>query len=120
MIARCDKPYDNNYHKYGAQGIGVCTRWYKFADFLTDMLPAYRDGLTLDRIDPEGDYKPSNCRWATYSEQRINQKRQVLYDGLTLAQLAEKHGLTGRQLWARLFRYGWPMERALNEKPRAY
>jgi hypothetical protein len=73
MRARCNYPTHPYYPNYGGRGIRVCERWRFFAHFLADMgeRPA---GTTLDRIDPELDYEPGNCRWATPLQQRWNRR----------------------------------------------
>lgn len=74
MLQRCTNPRATYYRYYGGRGIAVCDRWRSFASFLADMgeRPA---GKSIDRIDTNGDYEPGNCRWATASEQRRNQRR---------------------------------------------
>jgi len=75
MIDRCTNPNAWNYKYYGGRGVEVCERWLEsFENFLTDV-GERPEGLTLDRIDVEGDYEPENCKWATWSEQQEN-KRQ--------------------------------------------
>lgn len=73
MIARCENPKHVSWPYYGARGIRVCDRWRRdFRAFLNDVGPQSSPSHSLDRIDPNGDYAPSNVRWATPHEQRIN------------------------------------------------
>ena len=75
MIGRCTWPSSSAYHRYGARGIGVCSRWQGprgFVNFLADMGPRPTPGHQVDRVNNDGDYEPSNCRWATRAQQRAN------------------------------------------------
>ena len=75
MFDRCNNPKDHGYHNYGGRGITVCVRWKKFENFLEDMGEC-PEGLSLDRINVNGNYEPSNCRWTNRSEQAYNQRIQ--------------------------------------------
>ncbi len=77
MWARCTNPAQGNYKHYGGRGIKVCDRWLEFVNFLADM-GARPDGLTLERKDVNGDYEPSNCMWATRSQQQQNKRNSNL------------------------------------------
>jgi len=73
MRERCLNPRSTRYVWYGARGITVCDRWSSFVNFLQDMGEC-PPGVTLERIDNDGNYEPGNCKWATMSEQRKNQR----------------------------------------------
>ena len=71
MKQRCNNPKNKDYKHYGARGIKVCSRWNLYSNFYEDM-GEKPFGLSLDRIDNNGNYEPSNCRWVTQKEQVLN------------------------------------------------
>ena len=115
---RCFNPHSQRYSDYGGRGITVCDEWrYSFEAFRDwAMAHGYRDDLTLDRIDVNGNYCPENCRWATYKEQASNTRtnRFITYDGKTMTwkQWAAELGIKYTTLHARLTYYHWDVEKA--------
>lgn len=73
MLDRCYNPNSDSFPLYGARGIDVCERWFSLKSFIEDMKESY--GLTLDRKNPDGDYTPENCRWASRKTQSMNVRK---------------------------------------------
>jgi len=114
MINRCHCPTNQDYHRYGGKGIRVCDRWRRsFADFLADVGPAPSPKHSIDRIDSNGNYEPSNCRWATQIEQLRNRSSTILVDGLSLREVCRERGIPHNTVYARL-KAGAPLELALS------
>lgn len=119
MKGRCFNMNNANFPHYGGRGITVCKRWMKFENFLLDMGTAPLS-LELDRINNEGNYDPSNCRWATKQQQSWNtrQARLISYGGETMPikAWAKKLGLDPETVKYRLGR--WTIKDALTRSPR--
>ena len=93
MISRCYNSKNSQYYTYGARGITVCKEWYDpenprsletFREFYNwSIINGYKEGLTLDRINVNGNYEPSNCRWTNLQTQANNKRdtRYIEYDG---------------------------------------
>lgn len=79
MVQRCNNPKQEKYLIYGARGISVCDRWLKFENFYADMGDKPSPKHSIERINNEGNYEPSNCKWATPKEQMNNMRRNKNY-----------------------------------------
>jgi hypothetical protein len=111
MRARCQNATKTGYDLYGGRGISVCAAWAdSFEAFWADMGPGWEKGLSIDRIDVNGNYEPSNCRWANAKEQAENRRDKRLIDTpdgkMNVDQAATRFGLSVPLLRARI-RYGW-------------
>ena len=106
MKARCGNPNNVAYSRYGGRGIQVDHRWVDFENFLADMGEPPEEGMTIDRIDNDGDYTKSNCRWATRKQQANNTRRNVIIKtaqgSFSLEEAAKMVGITYDAMQKRL------------------
>lgn len=117
MLDRCYRANHRSYSKYGGKGITVCESWRNGVEnFVRDMGPRPSLKHSLDRIDPNGNYGPSNCRWATATEQQRNRRDTLTLtfkdQSLPLAEWAERYRLPANTLHGRI-KLGWSIEKAL-------
>jgi hypothetical protein len=110
MKERCLNPKTKQFIHYGARGIKVCDEWINNYDnfYWWAMKNGYKDNLTIDRMDVNGNYEPSNCRWAT-NEIQANNKRNTIrveIDGefLTITEIAKKYSLSKKAIYYRYYR----------------
>jgi hypothetical protein len=124
MVSRCSDPRDRQYPDYGGRGITVCERWQVGPlPFIEDMGLRPSRSHTLDRIDNDGNYEPSNCRWATKIEQQ-NNRRVCLFvtwmgETKTVTEWARDRGLNFTTLKYRL-NSGWPVDDAMQGRRRRW
>jgi hypothetical protein len=119
MKERCYNSKSQNYSRYGGRNITVCSNWLNsfesFAKWAFNN--GYKDSLTIDRIDFNGNYTPENCKWSTIKEQANNRRSNVLitFNGETmnLLQWSERINLPYGTLYSRLYQRSWPIEKAL-------
>jgi hypothetical protein len=116
LRGRCNNPNNKASLYYSKKGIKVCERWNVFNNFLEDMLPTWSQGLSIDRINNNGDYEPLNCRWATAKQQNRNRSinKIIEYKGerKILSEWAELTGIGRTTISARL-KSGLSIEEAL-------
>lgn len=121
MRQRCLNQNHHAYANYGGRGVAICERWTSFENFLADMGERMSVDMTLDRIDVNGNYEPSNCRWLPRREQTRNQRTtmKLTHNGHTdtLRGWARRLGIDKSSLKTRLDR-GWPLDKALSTPPR--
>lgn len=119
ILQRCSNENVTGWENYGGRGIKVCERWMKFENFYKDMGDRPSKKHSVDRIDNDGDYEPSNCRWASYKEQARNRRGNVLYqfggESKTLSEWSDILGIKRTTLFMRINRYKWPIEKAFTE-----
>lgn len=126
FLERCFNPASLNYKNYGARNITVCNEWLGEHGFENFREWAYANGydetaprgqLTIDRINVDGNYEPSNCRWADMITQANNTTRNVRYDlngkSYTIAELARLFNIKYQTLYYRLRKYGWSVKEAV-------
>lgn len=123
---RCYNKKNIRYKLYGARGITMCEEWKNdFQSFYDwSMANGYREDLTIDRIDNNGNYEPSNCRWVTWRGQQNNRRNNHLIEfnghAHTMAEWSRLIGIPYQTLVRRINVYGWSVERALTEKVGEY
>lgn len=124
MLGRCLNKNHKSYHHYGGKGVKITQEWRSFWGFASSIehsigvRPSKKH--TLDRIDSNGDYEPSNVRWATQKEQLRNQSRNVVieFNGKSqcLSAWADEVGISYASLFRRISYLGWPIDKALTAK----
>lgn len=120
MKKRCTNTNSDAYKNYGGRGISVCDKWMSdFKSFYDwSLANGYDDSLTIDRINNDGNYEPSNCRWVSRKVQNCNSRnnRYLTYNGITktITDWAADLGIERRTITARLDKLGWSVEAALS------
>lgn len=122
MRQRCYNPNTNRYKNYGAKGVIVCDEWRNSFEAFYEwaMQSGYKEGLTIDRKDTNGNYEPTNCRWATQKSQQNNRENNHLLthngETHTIAEWSEKTGIKKGTICARL-KSGWSVVETLTTQP---
>lgn len=124
MKERCYSENSQDYEYYGGRGIKICDEWLlDFENFYQWAINSgYTEGLTIDRIDVNGNYEPSNCRWTTMKKQNNNKRSNIIieFDGKahTLKEWSEILGIKYNTLYTRVVMRGWTIEKAFTSKVR--
>jgi hypothetical protein len=120
MRQRCNNPRCKEYRNYGARGISICKEWDEFIGFYNwAMANGYKEDLTLDRIDNDGNYEPNNCRWVSMEVQENNKRTNVYYiingEKMTLSQCSKKYDISRNSLYYRINVLNYSPEKAVEE-----
>jgi hypothetical protein len=131
MKQRCYNPKSDNYYLYGGRGIRICDEWKNSYESFREwaLSNGYADNLTIDRINPNGNYEPSNCRWATAEAQSSNRRDSsewktpknaafVQYNGemVRMKDLCKEHGISVPTFKYRIEKMGLSVADALKKK----
>lgn len=112
MRQRCQNPRNKQFGDYGGRGITIIERWNSFDNFWQDMGPTYQPGLTIDRINNDGPYRPDNCRWVSRTTQARNRRSSRSIETpkgtMLLCEAADLSGIQYSTLLWRI-RLGWPV-----------
>lgn len=119
MVARCNNRSHKAWLNYGGRGIAVCERWSTFSNFLADMGTKPSKDMTIERVNSNGNYEPSNCVWLPRAQQARNRRnnRRLTHAGMTLtvAEWSERTGIPQRRITNRLSSLGWTVSEALTK-----
>lgn len=122
MMFRCYSKKDKRYEYYGAKGISVETKWHNFIGFWDDMKDGWKEGLTLDRVDNNGNYCKENCRWTTQTTQVRNRSISIKIEieGITktLKEWCDERKLDYNMVYQRIKIYKQNPLTALSQKSR--
>ena len=123
MKSRCTRKSNMMYHNYGGRGISFCKEWEDFNTFKEWAKKAgYKEGLSLERIDVNGNYEPGNCKWIPLSEQSLNQRRSHHVTAFgktqTIKEWSDESGIKYDTIERRINCYGWDPEDAVSIPPR--
>lgn len=117
MMTRCYKPESKSYKNYGGRGITVCERWHDVANFVADLPDGYFQGAEIDRINNDGNYEPSNVRWASKSENCDNRStgRKLTFRGeaKSVTQWGKEFGVARSVISERIDVWGWSVSKAI-------
>lgn len=118
MRQRCNNPNSREFKNYGGRGIKVCPEWDDFKEFYSwSVENGYREGLTIDRINNDGNYEPDNCRWVTMLVQENNKRNNhfVTYKGerMTVSQCARRANVSRNKLFYRMSKWNMSADEAV-------